>query len=122
MKIYVSHSKEFDYPNELYKPIRESDLNLRYEFFLPHESGKLVNTKDIIKGSDLVLAETSFPATGQGIELGWAENFGVSILCLHKEGANISGSLKYITEDFITYIDQKDMITKLTDYLSKFGM
>jgi hypothetical protein len=117
MKIYVSHSKEIDYVNELYKPIRDSDLNSRHEFFLPHESERPTNTKEIIKNSSLILAETSFPATGQGIELGWAEMFRVPILCVYKEGSEISGSLKYITKNFISYTDEKDLIIKLQNYL-----
>lgn len=122
MKIYVSHSKEFDYLNKLYKPIKESSLNSKHEFFFPHESGKSVNTKDTIKNSDLILAETSFPATGQGIELGWAENFGVPILCFYNEGSKISGSLEYVAKNIISYADEKDLITKLADYLSKVAV
>ncbi len=78
-----------------------------------------VNTKEIIKNSDLIIAEVSFPATGQGIEIGWADIFGVPILCVSKEGQKISGSLKYITDKFITYSDSQDFITKLSEFLSK---
>lgn len=116
MKIYVSHSKNFDYENELYKPIRESKLNSQYDFFLPHEGAQSVNTRDIIKASDFVLAEVSFPATGQGIELGWANMLNVPILCASKKEVKISGSLKYITDQFMTYLDSNDLI----DQLSKF--
>ena len=118
-KIYVSHSKDFDFINELYKPIRESALNGEYEFFLPHENDRPVNTQDIIKNSDTVLAEVSFSATGQGIELGWANVFGVPIICISKDGIKISGCLKYITDTFLTYSDTKELIERVSDFLKK---
>ena len=118
MKIYVSHSKDFDFLNELYKPIRASTLNNQHEFFLPHENDRAINTQEVIKKSNLILAEVSFPATGQGIELGWANLLHIPILCVSKEGNKISGSLKYITKDFITYTDAADLIAKLRERLS----
>ena len=121
MKIYISHSRDFDYLNQLYKPIRESDLNSKYEFFLSHEDNRSINTKDIIKNSNFILAEVSYPSTGQGIELGWAEILNVPILCIYKEDAKISDSLKYITKDFISYTDKENLIIKLVEYLSKVG-
>jgi hypothetical protein len=117
MKIFVSHTNQIDYQNELYTPLRESALNQTHSFFLPHEGNKNVNTKHEIQASDLVLAEVSFPATGSGIEIGWADAVNVPLLCVYKEGMKISGSLKFITNDFIEYSSPEDLITKLTDYL-----
>ncbi len=119
MKIYVSHSRELDFVNELYKPIRESELNDQHEFFLPHENDWSVNFKEILKDLDLVVAEVSFPSTGEGIELGWAEMMDVPIVCIYKEGAKISGSLKYICKTFISYADSKDLIQKLAAHLAQ---
>lgn len=96
-----------------------SDLNNQFNFFLPHEDGKSVDTKEIIQNSDLILAEVSFPSTGQGIELGWANIFKIPILCVSKENTKISGSLKYLTQDFITYSDSKDLINKIRIFLNK---
>ena len=71
MRIYISHSSKYDYINKIYNPIKNSDLVKTNTFFLPHEDkNKIVNTKDIISNYDLVIAEVSLPATGQGIELG----------------------------------------------------
>ena len=113
MKIFVSHSRNFDFENELYKPIRASALNSEHDFFLPHENQQSVNTHEVIKNSDLVLAEVSFPATGQGIELGWADAAKIPILCISKNGADISGSLKYITNDFLIYSSAQDLLSQL---------
>ncbi len=120
MKVYISHSGKFDFENELYKPLRESVLNESHTFFFPHEGQKDLNTKEILKDCDLVIAEVSFPSTGQGIELGWANTMNIPILCISKEeGGKVSNSLKYIASDFIIYFNQKDLISKLLDFFFK---
>lgn len=119
MKIYVSHSREFDFENELYKPLKESNLKWDNTFFFPHENGKDLDTQEEIKGSDMILAEVSFPSTGQGIECAWASMARVPILSISKEGSKISGSLKRLTENAIVYSGSEDLVSKLTAYLNK---
>lgn len=120
MKLYFCHSKEFDYQKELYTPLRKSSLNGEHAIFLPHEDPEnTIKSKDIIKSCDIVFAEVSFPATGMGIELGWADAFGVPIVCLHRKGAKVSGSLRFITSDFIEYADSDDLVNKITLFLRK---
>ena len=116
MKIYISHSSEYDYINKIYNPIKSSDLIQSNIFFLPHED-KTVNTKDIISKCDLVIAEVSLPSTGQGIELGWADYTKTPILCMYEKGTKISSSLKYITNEFIEYDSVEDMIKKIRDFI-----
>lgn len=121
MKIYVTHSKNFDYHKELYQPLRESPLNNNHEITLPHENNtKPFQSKPFIKTCDLVLAEVSYPATGQGIELGWADMYNIPIVCLYKKGTKPAGSLKIVTDTFIEYLNSKDMTDKLSDYISSF--
>ncbi|EKD99624.1 MAG: hypothetical protein ACD_22C00221G0007 [uncultured bacterium] len=117
MKIYISHSNSFDYKNELYLPIRNSALNTQHSVFLPHETDTFINTKDIIKNSDLVIAEVSYPATGVGIELGWADSFGIPILCFYREGTKISGSLNVVTKVIVPYQNSEDLFTKIQSQL-----
>lgn len=119
MKIFVSHSTNHDFEGELYVPLRQSDLNKKNEIILPHENGQDAITKNIIEDCDLVVAEVSYPSTGQGIELGWADMFKIPVVCIHKEGSEPSHSLRYITSAFIAYKDQSDMVTKLSAYVSK---
>jgi len=45
-----------------------------HEIILPHDKRNLIS-KDIIKKCNLFIAEVSFPSTGLGIELGWANIF-----------------------------------------------
>lgn len=115
MKVYVSHSKSFDFKKELYEVLEHANLNV--EFILPHkESDASYNSEDLIKNKkcDLILAEVSYPATGQGIELGWANSCGIPIVCIYRAGFKIASSLKVITNDFIEYEDAKDLIQKLS--------
>lgn len=118
MKIYISHSSKYDYINKIYNPIKKSHLNQRNTFFFPHDdNNKVINTKDVISKYDLIIAEVSLPATGQGIELGWADYTKTSILCIYKKGVQISSSLKFITNDFIEYENNIDMINKIDNYI-----
>lgn len=78
----------------------------------------IVRTEDVISKYDLIIAEVSLPATGQGIELGWADYAKTSILCIYKKGVQISSSLKFITNDFIEYENDIDMINKIDNYIN----
>lgn len=121
MKIYIGHSKKFNFKEELYLPIRESKLSSEHEIILPHEIDQETSvfiTKDIIKTCDLMIAEVTFPATGLGIELGWANAFERPIICIYRKGSQISGSLKVVSKNFIEYTDKKDLIAKLDSTLS----
>lgn len=114
MKIYVCHSRNFDFKNELYKPLKESGLA---EFIFPHEQiSESFNSKELLEGHgvDYVLAEVSYPSTGQGIELGWADIFGVPIVCFYKTDTTPAASLKIITDKMIEYGDGLDLLHKLS--------
>jgi hypothetical protein len=118
MKIYVSHSSKYDYFNNIYNPIKNSDLISDNTFFFPHETENVVvNTKEIISNYDLVMAETSLATTGQGIELGWADYAGTPIICVYKKGSTLSSALQFIAHSFIEYENEQDMISKLKNYL-----
>lgn len=118
MKIYLSHSSEYDYENKLYKPIKKSDLIKSNFFVFPHEQ-KMVNSKEVIANSDLMIAEVSLSSTGQGIEIGWADSAKIPILCIYEKGSKISSSLKFITDKFIEYENTEDMIIKISNYIEK---
>lgn len=117
MKIYISHSSKYDYKNKIYNPIKQSNLVRENTLFFPHDDNKIVNTKEMIANYDLVIAEVTLPATGQGIELGWADYAKTPILCLYEKGAKISSSLKFITKDLIEYENDIDMINQISKYI-----
>src|SRR3989344_8787288 len=119
MKIYFTHSTNFDFKNEFYTPIRNSVLNSQHQITLPHETNKYINSNEIIKNSDLVIAEVSNPSTGMGIELGWTSNFNIPIIFIYKEDSKISSSLKSLSNNFIEYKNSQDLIDRLTVNIPK---
>jgi hypothetical protein len=117
MKIYVCHSTNFDYESELYAPLRKI-LGDKHELLLPHDAKDGEHSKNSIKSSDLVLAEVSYPSTGQGIELGWADAFQIPIICMHASSSAPSGALRHITCKIVSYNDKNDMMQKVAAHFS----
>lgn len=111
MKIYLAHSREMDYKNMIYKPLREDDFFKNYELILPHEkSSESSNTRDFYKSIDVFIAECSEVSTGLGIELGWAYDDFKKIYCLYQKGKKISGSIKAVTNNFYEYENSNEMV------------
>lgn len=123
MNIYISHcGGVFDYENGLYKPIKESDLAKDNYFFLPHEPENLdTDAVTELKRMDVLVAEASFPSTGQGIELAQAKAANVPIVCFYKRGAKISSSLRFVTNSVIEYTDMPDFFVKLSAELERIS-
>lgn len=117
MNIYLSHSSGFDYQKELYEPIMQSDLYNNHEIILPHEeSDQQFDSKSYLKNTaDLIIAEVSYPSTGQGIELGWANVYKVPILCIYKKDCTYSKALTIVANVYIKYSSDQDLISKLSE-------
>lgn len=110
MKIYVGHSRDIDYAKELYRPIRKFEKDTDHVFLLPHEkSNTSSNDRNFYNEIDLFIAEVSMPATGLGIELGWAYDNNVPIVCIFKKGKKISGSLNSVTNNFYEYENTEEL-------------
>ena len=62
---------------------------------------------------DLLVAESSFPSTGQGIELAQAKAAKVPIICFYKSDSKPSSSLRFVTNDIVEYTDMPDLFVKL---------
>ena len=112
MKIYVAHSSGFDYQSELYQPLREL-MSEEREFIFPHDREVIDKTDSIIKDCDLFLAEVSYPSTGMGIEMGWADAAGVPIVCVYKKGSSVSPALRCMTDNFVEYSNLEDLKAKV---------
>lgn len=120
MKIYITHSKKWNYQHMLYEPLKNSEFSKKHEIFFPHDlENKNENSKKTIETSDYIIAEVSLPSTGMGIELGWAEDRGIPILCVSQEGYYVSGALNFITNQFIQYNDREDLVQKIERYFEK---
>ena len=119
MRIYVGHCKDYDFVNGLYLPLRNSRLNSLHEIVLPHEkSDKPYNSKELMKSFHLMVAEVSIPATGLGIELGWADAYGIPILAIWKRESKLSGSVKKTAQYFLEYGNSDDMIDGIEAVIS----
>ncbi len=121
MKIYIGHSNDFNFKEELYMPIIESKLNEKVEFIFPHLTTQTFNSKEIIEQSDLFIAEVSRPSLGLGIEIGRAEMKNKKILCIYNEKYKKPSSLKYVNVDIFAYKDKEDMVCKLEEYIELLG-
>ena len=118
MKIYISHASSYDYREELYRPLKSFFKD--HELFLPHEGDNSeLHAKDVLPTCELLLAEVSFPSTGQGIELGVAHMLNKPVLCIHKVGARPSSSLKYITDKIVEYKNLSDILPTLQIELAR---
>ncbi|MBT3324090.1 hypothetical protein HN681_03830 [archaeon] len=122
VKIYVAHSKKFDFKTELYSPLRESELNYEHDIILPHEySDSLFSSKEFFRNEcDLLVVEASYPSTGAGIEAGWADAYDVQILVMHKKGSKLQSSMASMGE-IIEYNSLDDMVNKLSEVLGSFN-
>ena len=120
MRIYIAHSREFDFKNELYVPIRTDEGLKEHEIIFPHEiSDVSSNTRDFYKDIDLIIAECSYPSTGLGIELGWAFDDNTPVYCIHKKGTKVSGSIYAITQNIFEYKDIDEMLKIIEDIIMK---
>ena len=115
-KIYVIHSTAFDFENDLYKILKK---NNEFEFIFPHaKENELKDSRELIAGSDVVLAEVSYPSTGSGIEIGRAECAGVPIVAIFKKSSKVSSALKFVTSSFIEYEDLEKDFEKIRKILN----
>ena len=71
-----------------------------------------------IQSCDLVLAEVSSPLTGLGIEVGWANDAGVRLVCLYRSSADPPSSLHFVSDTFHSYGDATELVAAVTDILS----
>ena len=112
MIIYISHSSNFDFKTKLYEPLREIFHSSGHSLIFPHEANKKQYPSKMLfqkHKCDQVLAEVSYPSTGQGIELGWADAFQIPIIGIVHIDAEISGSLSKIIPEPIRYHEVVDI-------------
>lgn len=119
MNIYIAHSSNYNFINELYNPIKKSQLLNKHTFIFPHENDKSnINSKDIIKKCNLLISEVSLPSTWLWIELWWANTVGCPIIFIYKKWTNFSSSLKLLSDNFFEYSNEKELIKIINNFLS----
>lgn len=111
MKIYFGHAREIDY-EAIYRAVREDEFFDDAEVVFPHEREEAHknNPREFYKTLDLFVAEVSKPATGLGIELGWAFDDGVRIVGFYKKGEQPSGSVYAVTSEILEYGTAEELV------------
>ncbi len=122
MKIYVSHSRNYNYRKELYDPLRNSVLNREHEIILPHEYDTTqIDSKELLRrGCDIMIADVTFPSIGVGMEIAYADDSGVPIICVFRKGSAPSSSLRKVTQRFIEYETIEGLISDIEKLLPEF--
>jgi nucleoside 2-deoxyribosyltransferase len=111
MKIYVGHSTSMEFRENLYQPLKDSRIAEKHEIVLPHDSEEFFDSKRFLREEcDLFIAEVSDASTGLGIELGWAEEFGLPVICVFREGSEPSGALKAVTKQVREYRYREELV------------
>jgi hypothetical protein len=122
MLIYFVRSTSFDFKKEYYAPIQKSNLSQLHTLVFPHlKSGKPFPTRELFESGkcDLVVAEISYPSTGGGIEIGWANVFGIPIILVAREDADFSSSLESLGISVLRYRDSANLVKRLENELEK---
>ena len=120
LKIYIAHSKNIDYINNLYKPLKEDVFLKKQDLIFPHEKSKdSSNTREFYKNIDLFIADCSEPATGLGIELGWAYDDNKKIYCIYQAGKSISSSINIVTNNIYEYNNIYEMVEVVKEIVGK---
>lgn len=122
MKIYLVHSSKYNFREELYKPLQNSDLNKKYEIiYLYDQTDTPGSTKDLINSCDLVIAEVSLNSIACGIEIGWANSFDIPLVFIHKKDATPSKFLPLLSTNIISYNDSDDLVDNLNIMIGKLS-
>ena len=120
MRIYIAHSREIDYVNNLYKPLKNDPFFNEYDLILPHETDKPNNTRDFYGSIDILIAECSEVSTGLGIELGFAYDDNVQIYCIYQYDKKISSSIKAVTNNFYEYHNIDEMVNIIKEIIINY--
>lgn len=112
IKIYLAHSRDprFDYQNEFYQPLL-SNFTL-HQLILPHAhmAEATFDSRQVIPKCVALIAEVSYPSTGLGMELAWAEAANLPVLCLHKQDFLPSSSILNLCNHVQAYKNAQDLI------------
>jgi nucleoside 2-deoxyribosyltransferase len=119
MKIYIAHASGYGFKEQLYAPIRSSNLHSEHTINLPQEGPIEEITRDMIATCDMVVADVSHPSLGVGIEMGWANAAGVPVIAMYQKGSAVSFSIDNAVTERFEYDGPEDMLTKLADVLQK---
>ncbi|AJD93485.1 hypothetical protein JMA_41680 (plasmid) [Jeotgalibacillus malaysiensis] len=118
MNIYVGHSKQMNYKEELYPVLKKIGDEMGVRFILPHdESLELYPSKEVLPTCDYMLADISLPALGLGIEIGWANMMDIPVFFIHKSDSELSHSVKAVSQNIRQYDSIDDLESVVREWV-----
>lgn len=115
--IYIAHLKQSNYVEELYEPLKNSLLAKKFNFIFPNEDvDTTIDSREAIKSCKYMIAEVSQPSIKLGMDIEYARNNGVEVICIFKRGYNPASCLKQASKVFIQYEHSDDFVKKLEKY------
>lgn len=112
MRLYLAYPRTFALATELENFLKNSNFGV--EIIFPHEKHKQMMTpKDLLRDSDMMVAEVSDPALGVGIEMGFASAFDVPVYCFFRKGVVPSPSLPLVADEVMMYANKEELFHRL---------
>ena len=122
VKIYVGHATGWNFEEKLYQPLEDSALADKHELVFPHDSEEFFNSKKFLREEcDVFIAEVSRDSTGLGIELGWAEEFDVPVMCAHMKDSEVSRALEVVTGKILEYENSRELVEIVEEAVSEMS-
>lgn len=119
--IYVTHSKNFNYEAELYKPLKASRLNKRFSFLLSSDFENFSIARDVIRKVDCLICEVTYPTIEIGVEMEWARNLNIPIVCAAFKGTGVSKDVRMLSHKVIEYNCSEDLMLQLEIAIAELG-
>lgn len=108
MKVYVGHQNVTN--ESLHNLILNSEVLKKHQFIFGEN---VADEKDWLKKCEVMIADVSYPTIPLGIEMGWADNYKINIVCVCVKGTAISSHLTRMCKEFLIYTEIEDLVEKL---------
>lgn len=120
MRIYISHSRTGEWQRDLYQPLQASALAATHELVFPHTGAgdSVFDSRSLLPTVGWVIAEVSEPSLSVGIELGWANLYGVPIIFCHRRGTAVSPAAQSVAAQVIEYQTPAELVAALQTALA----
>jgi|SRR3989338_3326022 len=124
MKIFIAAPYTLNFDGISLNRLRELVKKLGHEAVVPHDFATDDPTKikdeiqfdlDLLAGSDAILAETTAPSHGVGMEIMYARQLGKKVVLVHKNGNRLSHMVVFHADDIIHYNNIDELEEKLSD-------
>lgn len=119
--IFVTHSESFDYKKELYLPIKESKLSKDCNILYTTQFENFEVAREVIRKVDFVFCEVTFPTIEIGIEMEWARNLKIPIICAAFKGGGISQDIHLMSYKVIEYGSSEELLMKLKNAIDSYS-